>query len=162
MKKIIVGFLFLVLTSGAALAQGSNQRRAWGYVYGGVGGETGGGSTALFSVGAGAEGLIYRGFGVGADIGYIAPFRSARDGFGLLSTDVSYHFGRRSSKLDPFVTGGYSLGFRGGATASGGNFGAGVQYWMKDRVGLRLEFRDHEFSSDSPHLYQFRVGLSFR
>jgi hypothetical protein len=162
MKKIITGILFLMLASGGTLAQSSNQHRAWGYVFAGAGGETGSGSTGLFTVGVGGEGLVYKGLGLGAEVGYLAPFRGASNGLGILSTDVSYHFAQGSKKLVPFVTGGYSLGFRGGATASGGNFGGGVQYWMKDHLGLRLEFRDHVFSSDSPHQYQFRVGLSFR
>jgi hypothetical protein len=162
MRKIIVGILFLMVASGIALAQSSNQHRGWGYVFGGVGSATGGGSTGLFTAGAGGEGLVYKGLGLGAEVGYLAPFQGAGNGFGILSTDVSYHFARGSSKLVPFVSGGYSLGFRGSAAGSGGNFGGGVQYWMKDHLGLRLEFRDHVFSSDSPHLYQFRAGLSFR
>jgi hypothetical protein len=162
MRKIILGVLFLIIASGVALAQSSNQRRAWGYVFAGAGGATGSGSEGLFTVGAGGEGLVYKGLGFGAEVGYLAPFRGAGNGFGILSTDASYHFDRGSSKLVPFVTGGYSLAFRGGAASSGGNFGGGVQYWMKDHLGLRLEFRDHVFSSDSPHEYQFRVGLSFR
>ncbi|MEK6409013.1 MAG: outer membrane beta-barrel protein [Acidobacteriota bacterium] len=162
MRKIIVGVLFLMVASGVALAQGSNPPRGWGYGFGGVGGASGSGSsTAFFSVGAGGEGLVYKGLGLGAEVGYIAPFRSAGDGIGILSPDVSYHFSNGSSKLVPFVTGGYSLAFRNG-TSSGGNFGGGVQYWMKDHLGLRVEFRDHVFSSDSPHFFQFRVGLSFR
>lgn len=161
MQRTIVGVILLIAAQGVALAQGSNERRGWGYAFGGVGGASGSGSTAFFQAGGGGEGLVYKGLGLGAEVGYIAPFRSPGDGFGILSPDVSYHFSNGSSKLVPFVTGGYSLAFRRG-TSSGGNFGGGVQYWMKDRVALRVEFRDHVFSSDSPHLFQFRVGLSFR
>jgi hypothetical protein len=158
MRKIILGAIFLMAVQGAALAQGSTERKAWGYVFGGAGAATGGFTNGIYSVGAGGEGLVGNGFGVGAEIGYVAI--DGRDGFGLFSGNTSYHF-NRTSKLVPFVTGGYSAGLRGGAS-HGGNFGGGVQYWMKDHVGLRLEFRDHVFSSDSPHLFQFRVGLSFR
>ena len=75
------------------------------------------------------------------------------------------------SRIRPFVAGGgqfntfvppgASVTYGTGTTKYGGNFGGGVQYWMKDHLGLRFEFRDHVFSSDSPHFYQFRVGLSF-
>ena len=90
----------------------------------------------------------------------LAPFRASGDGIGVFSANGAYHFQRPKSKLVPFVTGGYSLAFRS-FTSSGGNFGGGVQYWMKDHLGLRFEVRDHVFSSDSPHFFQFRVGLSF-
>jgi hypothetical protein len=161
MRKVFVAITFLAIINAVSLAQSAPDRRAWGYVFGGAGGNAGNGaSRASFQVGAGGEGLVYKGLGLGAEIGYLAPFESASDGFGIFSVNPSYHFKTSNSKLVPFVTGGYSLAFRSGS-ASGGNFGGGVQYWMKDHLGLRLEFRDHVFSSDSPHFYQFRVGLSF-
>jgi hypothetical protein len=160
MRKITALIMFLVVAQATALAQ--TDRRGWGYAVGGVGGTSGNGSsTATFQVAGGGEGLVYKGLGLGAEVGYLAPFRRAGDGFGIFSPNISYHFSNGSSKLVPFVTGGYSLAFRN-ATSSGGNFGGGVQYWVKEHVGLRFEFRDHIFSSDSPHFYQFRVGLSFR
>lgn len=160
MRKMILGAMFLMMVQGMALAQGSNERRGWGYVFGGAGASSGDFSTGFFQFGGGGEGLAYKGLGLGAEIGYLAPFSSGGDGLGLFSGDASYHFSR-TSKLVPFVTGGYSAIFRSGAS-HGGNFGGGVHYWMKDHVGLRFEVRDHVFSSDSPHLFQFRVGLSFR
>ena len=45
--------------------------------------------------------------------------------------------------------------FADGGAAGGGNFGGGIQYWPKDRIGLRFEVRDHIFSSDSPHIFTF-------
>ena len=111
-------------------------------------GNSGGNSTASFQVGAGGEGLVYKGLGLGAQIGYLAPFRAGGDGFGIFSADGSYHFQHSKLKLVPFVIGGYSVAFRSGTSSSGGNFGGGVQYWMKDHLGLRFEFRDHVFSSE--------------
>lgn len=160
MRKIIITAIVLMTIQGIALAQGSNERRGWGYVFGGAGASSGDFSTGFFQVGTGGEGLVANGFGLGAEIGYLAPFRSGGNGIGLFSGDASYHF-NRSSKLVPFVTGGYSAAFRSGAS-HGGNLGGGVHYWMKEHVGLRFEVRDHVFSSDSPHLFQFRVGLTFR
>lgn len=164
MRKIIVGVIILIAAQGVALAQGSSQPRAWGYFVGGAGANTGNGfSTGTFSVAGGGEGLVAGGFGLGGEVGYLAPFEAAGDGIGILSVNPSYHFRNASAskKLVPFVTGGFSLAFRSGSSG-GGNFGGGVQYWMKDHLGLRVEFRDHIFSSDSPHFLQFRVGLSFR
>ena len=160
MRKMILAAVVLMLVQGMAFAQATTGRRAWGYAIGGAGASSGDFSTGFFQFGGGGEGLAYKGLGLGAEIGYLAPFRAAGDGVGLFSGDVSYHF-NRTAKLVPFVTGGYSAAFRSGAS-HGGNFGGGVHYWMKEHVGLRFEFRDHVFSSDSPHLFQFRVGLSFR
>jgi hypothetical protein len=83
---------------------------------------------------------------------------------GTLSPDVSYHFRPRSGeqKLVPFVTGGYTLFFRSG-TANGFNFGGGVNYWFREHLGLRLEFRDNVSTTDATvHWLGFRVGLAFR
>lgn len=160
MRKMILAALFLIVIQGIALAQGPKERKAWGYVFGGAGGSSGDFSTGFFQFGASGDGLVYKGFGLGAEIGYLAPFRAGGNGVGLFSADASYHFSR-TSKLVPFVIGGCSAAFRSG-TSHGGNFGGGLHYWMKDHVGLRFEVRDHVFSSDSPHLFQFRVGLSFR
>ena len=154
MRNIIIGLILLILAPGAVLAQTSgNSARGWGYFVGGAGATAGNGSSAAtLQVAGGGEGLVYRGLGFGAEVGYLAPFEAAGDGFGILSVNPSYHFRNASAsgRFVPFVTGGFSLGFRNG-TAGGGNFGSGVQYWMKDHVGLRLEFRDHIFSSDTPH-----------
>lgn len=161
MRRIVAIMMFLIAAHTVAFAQSSGERRGWGYAVGGVGGTSGDGSVAMFQIAGGGEGLVYKGLGLGAEVGYLAPFRAAGDGFGIVSPNLSYHFSNGSSKLVPFVTGGYSLAFRGD-TSSGGNIGGSIQYWMKEHVGLRFEFRDHIFSSDSPHFYQFRVGLSFR
>src|SRR6266542_105480 len=157
MRKLILGAIILIVAQGMALAQRSGERRGWGYIFAGAGASTGDFSRGYFQVGAGGERLAVKGFGLGAEVGYLAPLESGGNGLGLFSSDASYHF-NRSSKLVPFVNGGYSAVFRNGAS-HGANFGGGVHYWMKDHVGLRLEFRDHVFSSDSPFLFQFRVGL---
>jgi hypothetical protein len=153
---------FLVLAPAAILGQTAREPRGWGYGFGAVGG-TSGGSVATLHVGGGGEGLVFKGLGIGAEVGYLAPFEALGDGIGILSTNVSYHFvkPKANQKLVPFVTGGFSLAFRNGSSG-GGNFGGGAQYWVRPRLGLRFEFRDHVFSSDTPHLYGFRVGLSFR
>jgi hypothetical protein len=149
-----------MIVQGVALAQSTPDRRGWGYVVGGAGASGGDFSRGYFSIAGGGEAMVTSGLGLGSEIGYLGATQSAGNGVALFSGGPSYHF-NRNSKLVPFVTGGYSAAFLSGAS-HGGHFGAGVQYWMKEHVGLRFEFRDHIFSSDSPHLYQFRVGLSFR
>ena len=162
MRRAVMVLSFFVLAHVSAFGQSGGEPRWWGYGFGGVGG-TSSGSVATLHVGGGGEGLVYKGLGLGAEVGYVSPFEDPGDGIGILSTNVSYHFVKPKSnqKLVPFVTGGFSLAFRN-SSIGGGNFGGGVQYWVRPRLGLRFEFRDHIFSSDTPHLYSFRVGLTFR
>lgn len=85
MRKMILGAIFVMVVQGAALAQGASERRGWGYVFGGAGASSGDFSTGFFQFGAGGEGLVNNGFGLGAEIGYLAPFRASGDGIGLFS-----------------------------------------------------------------------------
>jgi hypothetical protein len=160
MKRFMMAMALLILAQGLAFGQSSNERKGWGYVFGGAGVREGFGSQTVINVGGGGEGIIAKGFGVGGELGYLSTTRSASDGFGLASVNFSYHF-NNAQKLAPFVTGGGSLAFRGGS-AGGGNIGGGVHYWMRDNVGLRVEVRDFIFSSDITNTVVFRVGLSFR
>jgi hypothetical protein len=159
MKRVLIAVFVLGLFPASGMAQ-SDAPRGWGYGFGAIGGTSGDFGRTMAQFGAGGEGLFFKGLGAGAEVSYVTR-TDGGNAFGLLSTNLTYHFVKpgSSQKLVPFVTGGPSLTFRG---AAGGNFGGGVQYWMKDRLGLRLEFRNHVFSSDSPHLYGFRVGLAFR
>ena len=161
MKRVLIALFALALVPASAFAQKGDMPKGWGYGFGAIGASSGDFGHTTVHVGGGGEGLFYKGFGAGAEIGYLTQTRDAGNGFGVASVNVVYHFVQPGRKLVPFVTGGATLAFRGGA-AGGGNFGGGVQYWMKDRVALRFEFRDHIISSDSPHFYGFRVGLAFR
>ena len=162
MKRVLIAAAFaLMLAPASAFAQKGEMPKGWGYGFGAIGGTSGAFGKTMVHVGGGGERLFYKGLGAGGEIGYLTTTSSAGDGIGVASANVAYHFARPGQKLVPFVTGGFSVLFRSGASA-GGNIGGGVQYWMKDRLALRLEFRDHIVSSDSPHFYGFRVGLAFR
>jgi len=161
MRRLVMIVSILLGAQAVALGQTTSEPRGWGYGFGGVGGTSGGSTVGTLHVGGGGEGLVHNGLALGAEIGYLSPLGDVRDGIGILSTNVGYHFVKPNRKLVPFVTGGFSLAFRNGSSG-GGNFGGGVQYWMRPHVGLRFEFRDHIFSSDTPHLFGVRVGLSFR
>ena len=161
MKRILIAVFFaLAMVPASALAQKGDMPRGWGYGFGAIGSSSGRFGRTTVHVGGGGEGLFYKGLGAGAEIGYLGR-DGFRGGFGVASVNVVYHFQRPGQKLVPFVTGGGTVAFSTGATG-GGNLGGGVQYWMKDRVALRFEFRDHIISSDSPHFYGFRVGIAFR
>jgi hypothetical protein len=119
----------------------------------------------LFESGIEGEGIIYQGFGVGSDIGYVFPKgRDFGNGFGLLTAYGVYQFGNRSreARWTPFVLAGYSMGFRD-STINGVNVGGGVTRWMTERLGVRFEGRHHSFMPDTGfNMTMFRFGLSFR
>jgi hypothetical protein len=134
------------------------------YTFAAPGGVSGGGST--LHLGGGIDAIVWKGIGVSFEGGYLGPFPDGFDyGIGLISANGVYHFvPPRRRRLTPFVTGGYSLGFRsdyGHAV----NLGVGANYWLTDRTALRVEFRDHipilEDVDDTSHLWGVRVGFTW-
>ena len=171
MRPIIFALLQVVLFSLAAAAQtvapsakqtSSNNGYGYGYVFAAPGVASGG--TPTFHIGGGGEGILKNGLGIGAEIGYIGPIGELGNGFGVFSVNGSYHFLKenKSDKVAPLVTGGYTGFFRGGYI-NGVNFGGGINYWFKERVGLRFELRDNVFAQGgATHLLNIRVGVTFR
>ncbi|HEU5334964.1 MAG TPA: hypothetical protein VFU27_03320 [Terriglobales bacterium] len=150
--------LVLLLVAGAGLAV-AQQHSAEGYLFFAPGVITSpGNSTASLHFGGGGEGFLHKGIAAGAELGYLAPWKDFDGGIGLLSLDGQYHF-NRGQKVVPFVTAGYSLGFRSGHENLF-NYGLGANIWMRANKGLRLEFRDHVDSSN--HYIDFRIGYAFR
>lgn len=123
------------------------------------------------NAGFGGQVFVHEGLGVGVEFAYAGPdwgFGTG-DAVGVGSANASYHFfGKKNRRrVEPFVTGGYSLYF-GDRTAfeSGFNVGGGVNLWMAKHVGLRLEARDQDhieyFHSQFTRFVAFRVGVTFR
>jgi hypothetical protein len=136
-----------------------------GYVFFGPGGVTAGDTSSAAYMGAGGEGVFGPGIGVGAEVGYATPWKSFRSGIGIGSVNGSFHF-KRSGRIVPFLTGGYSIFFRSGHE-NGINVGGGVNWWFSDRLGLKAEFRDHISTTfvdvdNDVHLWVLRAGLTFR
>jgi len=162
MNKLMIVIMLAAILPSAVAAQ-NKERRGQGYVFLAPTTSTEGGAGLHFGVGG--EGLVYKGLGLGAEIGYLAQARELSRGAGVLSPNVSYHFLRASGsgKFSPFVTGGYSLLFTGNEAINAVNLGGGLNWWFKDRIGLRLEVRDHIPGAEpSLHLIGFRIGLAFR
>src|SRR5262245_60231365 len=115
MSKLIFVILLAGLLPFAAAAQ-SKERRGQGYFFVAPGTTSEGGAT--LHIGGGGEGLVYKGLGVGGEIGYLGAARDLSGGIGIISPNVSYNFrnASKSGKFVPFVTGGYSLLFTGGQT----------------------------------------------
>jgi hypothetical protein len=86
-----------------------------------------------------------------------ADFLTASDCFRL----VFYQF-NPASKTVPFVTGGYSLAFRGG-TSNLIHYGGGFNHWFSTHWGMRFEVRNHTQTRNALcNLLQFRVALLLR
>ncbi len=159
MRTFFLAILAALLVPCLAAAQADRPYTGHGYAFFAPGAVSPGGG-GIMHFGVGGEGRVYKGLAAGAEIGFAGPRQSLAEGIGIFSPNASYHF-TRDSKLIPFVTGGYSLAFRQGA-GSAVNFGGGVNYWFKPRLGLHLAFRDHVSPAERAHLWGFRIGLSFR
>jgi len=121
-------------------------------------------SLSAVHVAGGGEALVDGRSGVGGECGVLAGSGSA-----LLAVSVNgvHHVVRaRTRGLSPFITGGYTFmgaGY-GEGSFSAWNLGAGVDVWAKDRVGVRIDFRDH-VRPDSRGTVQYwtvRAGVVFR
>lgn len=163
-KLLRIGVMCLV---GSALtaAAASAQTTAVGYGFVSPAFATyEGDSLAIFQAGGGGEARLGA-LGLGADLGYAAPWEEFSDSVGTLSLNGTYYVKgtNRGRRTQPFATGGYTLLFKD-ATVNGVNFGAGVDRWMTDRVGMRFEFRDHIMmqEGESFHLWGPRISIVWR
>lgn len=145
-----------------AVADTAHPHRAQGYVFFAPGAYVGySESVTILHVGGGGEALVYRGLGIGAEVGAIGSLEESGGGLGLFSVNGSHHFGQ-NGKVVPFLTGGYSV-VGGNGTRSLANFGIGLNYWFGERMGLRLEFRDHFYLDGSARqLLGLRLAFAFR
>jgi hypothetical protein len=169
MKKLIAIFIVLMPVLAHAQSTMQNELRGYGYVFAGpVVGPNG--DTVSLHAGAGGEGIFRKGFGIGGEMGYVGQ-GIFDDRSYLLSLNLSYHFlnASKSRRLVPFLTGGTTLfggcnDSIGGCKTLGGNFGGGLTYWFKDRIGMRFEVRDHIplLFSRPDHFPGFRIALTFR
>ncbi len=175
----------LFVASVSALAQAPDSTSRWNaYAFLAPGTSTHFESgRATVHIGGGAERFIYQGLSVGAEVGpvitWTAPGRAAFNPFsndrvhGLFSPNIAYHFVSNTTdrKLDPFLTGGYSLFFGIGNdlvvpgrgftnTQSGYNVGGGANFWILRKAAMRLEFRQQ--SSVWYKTMDVRVGMTFR
>jgi hypothetical protein len=125
------------------------------------------------NTGFGGELLGRTGLGVGVELGFTRPdcYSGWYGAIGVGSVNGSFRLlGARSrGRVDPFVSGRYSLYFGQRTTfQSGINLGGGVNLWFARRAALRLEIRDQDainhFDGFSPftRFAAFRFGMTFR
>ena len=180
-KKLILGTLILGLVPCLGQAQSSEYSKGHGYAFGGAGGQTDGG--AGVHLGVGGEGFFNRFVGVGAEVGYVGGSGRSKSDAGILSPNFVARFLAKDNKnkVEPFVTGGYTLFYHGVTEyrlnsgfgyspfnvhrlENGVNLGAGANWWVSERLGLRFEFRDYILIGpyESTHFAGAHIGLIFR
>ena len=162
----------------ASAQDADHQYRGQGYLLFAGAGST----TPSYQFGGGGKVLADKGLGFGGELlSSTQWWEGATLETWVGSANLSYHFGssRKNRKLEPFVTGGYTFFYVSNITlphANGGNFGVGVNIWLKGHTALRLETRDDvggrsvsaEFEPEgtyylrSQHLVGFRTGVTFR
>lgn len=162
MKKLHLVASASTLALPLAAQEKSHAWQGYGYYGFGARGEAPYQDSMYNTYGAGAEGFLYRGLALGIDGGYLSqvPGYSAK-GFVLVAPDVSYHIGR-GRKFVPFAAfgvGGIASDYGFGLMA---HLGGGFSYWFKDRVGVRVEYRQVQTSSDIGALPMIRFGVTFR
>jgi hypothetical protein len=152
--------LLICSLAGIGGAQPSN-----GYVFFAPGGVTCCHNTSMtLQFGVGGEAVLWKGVGLGAEISALGTRQYFGDTvMGAFSPNGYYHFKHdEDAKIDPFVTGGYTLLFRSGH-ANLANFGGGLTYWFARRLGTRLEVRDQLTTiGTTEHFWGVRFGLAFR
>jgi len=148
-------FFLALITAATMMAQ------SHGYVFVGPGVASGGNnSSALIHLGVGGEAVLPMGIGAGAEVGFLG--RTSLDALGTASLNGYYHF-HRDGSWKPFATAGYSSFFTLNGHSNLANIGAGLNYWYKERMGLKLEVRDHFTSgTNSANYLEFRFGFNFK
>jgi len=160
-RRVVNGaILLVVIASSQVMAQ--DETRGWGQVFGGFGAITSSGDTqGVMHVGGGGEALVAGGLGVTGELGYLSSVQSFAGGVGVFSVGGMYGF-NRAQKTVPFVNGGYTLFFRSG-TENGFFFGGGVNRWIGEGWGIRIEGRDQVFVRDTGvHTIEARFAVIFR
>jgi len=123
------------------------------------------------NTGIGGEVLMYKGVGMGIDLGYAGNWEYSKYGsaLGVGSWDASYHFlgNRNTKRIEPFLEGGYSLYYgQRTFTRSACNFGGGFNLWLTKHVAPRFEIRYqggiNYFGSQYKEYAAFRFGVTFR
>ena len=151
----------ILLTAPAALrGQDPFRYRSSGYF------TFGGGAcqhlVGLIAAGGGAEAFVVKGLTVGAS----ADWRrfSREQPFGTAVATVGYHFVNRNMPrgVNPFVSvAPIGIGFRAGCCGGpAGHIAGGMNYWFKDRMGIRFEGGYYGVATEV--LFMVRLGLSFR
>ena len=151
--------VLLALTAVLGSVRGADAQ-ALGYGVGGLAGVSGFfASAAAGHVAGGGEALFRGRAGIGGELGLISNLT-------LDSVNGVAHLvpSQARRRLSPFVTGGWTRMSSGEGSFDAWNDGGGVDVWPRERVGFRLEFRDHvrPDTRGTVHYWTIRGGIAFR
>lgn len=160
--RILATITLALMPVAASAGDQEDTYKGQGYAFYGYGRLPGGDGTVQ-QIGGGGNALIYKGLAAGGEIGFLYPTNEFAYGIGVASINASYYLtNSRRARLVPFVTGGYSLAFRGGHMNLS-NFGGGVTWWATRHFGIRAEIRDYlwpEYRVE--HSPQLMLSFAFR
>lgn len=149
-----------IFGGGGAFVCCQGQASAW---------QLGGGVDAFVDphVSVGAAVSVVGPIGTGQIFQQISPHTGDTFDFGTgpyASGDVSFHFGSGGTgHARSFATVGYGGTFGRDAATFGVQFGGGVDWWLRERRGLRLELVDQTLREfGTTHVIIARGGLLFR
>lgn len=158
----------LVALAGGIAAVRPAAAQVIGYGIAGPAGYTGFFGGAFESVHAAGGGEVLAGGRVGG-AGEFGILANPSGGFFVTSANAVFHFAPSVStpirrRISPYVSGGYTRLHSGEGGHNGWNAGIGADVWLKPRVGLRVDFRDHvrPDSRGGVHYWSFRAGVAFR
>jgi hypothetical protein len=163
MRRVTLIVLSLAVFADFSHAQELSLKRTTGFVFIAPGAVTAGrDASATVHAGAGADVRIYKGLTAGAELGGIG----GGDKLAIFSSNVSYRFlnATQSRKLVPYLTAGYTAAVTGEVGENWFNVGGGIDYWIGQRTGVRLEFRDQADPNHSQlwHFLEGRVAFIWR
>ena len=136
-----------------------------GYAIAGPAGFSGffGSASSAVHAAAGIEALGWRRIGVGGEVGAL---RNSGSVLLVTSANGVVHLLASPARrgVSPFVTGGYTRMSNADGSFDAWNVGAGVDLWMLDHFGVRLEFRDHVRPDrrGKVQYWTFRAGVAFK
>jgi len=165
-RALTTGVLLFPVILMPSTAPAQTAPRTGVYTFGGVGGVSPDDAYTFWTgttvrAGVGVDRLLSGGFGILGEMEFLFRPESPvgdSDPVKLISLNPVYHFGM--GPFRPFVTGGVLLVGNPIRPSFGLNVGGGVNYWIQDRVAVRVEFRDHLLPIGTTlHSFGLRLGL---
>ncbi len=162
----ITGFAIFLLCSCAFAEEEFKKPKQTGFVFISPGAFTVNvDARKTIEIGGGYEGFLYKGLGLGFDVGGIQQLSPGSSNWtGITTLYAIYDFQRAANqKLCPYVFGG-GTAIPASDVSGGYNLGGGVKYWFAKHAGLKLDFRFHARPGNLRTYddIQARIGIAFR
>ena len=160
-RVVVIAFL-LVYCLAVPLTGQNYDTGSWWYGFFGAGAETKGYfEDNYWHTGGGYETLLRGGLGIGIELGGLS-FPGYADGIIMFSPGVLYTF-NLDNKTRPFLTAGYTYFIFDESSSGGGFFGGGINHFLGDSWGIRLDVRDHIADNKwaTRNYMEARIGIFF-